>query len=171
MRAISLVQLSPDGLAALARGDLEAARRCFPFRVGDYFIGPECLRTWRLREAQIAGEPEAAGWVTRFIVDPSLAAAVGRAGFHGPPDAEGRVEVGYSVDPVFRRRGYARAALLALLDWARSDPSIQTVRASIAPGNLASRQLVDAHGFIEVGEQWDDEDGLEMIFEVNRGGF
>jgi RimJ/RimL family protein N-acetyltransferase len=139
--------------------------------LSDYFVGPECLGTWRLREAQIAREPEAAGWLTRFIVDTSLVAAIGRAGFHGPPDAEGRVEVGYSVDPAFRRRGYARAALLVLLDWARSDPSIQTVRASIAPGNLASRRLVDAHGFIEVGEQWDDEDGLEMIFEVNLVGF
>ena len=37
---------------------------------------------------------------------------VGRAGFHGPPDAGGMVEVGYAVDPDFRRRGNAIAALL-----------------------------------------------------------
>ena len=35
--------------------------------------------------------------------------------------------------------------------------------------NPASRQLVVQYRFVEVGEQWDDEDGLETIFEVNPG--
>jgi ribosomal-protein-alanine N-acetyltransferase len=92
---------------------------------------------------------------------------VGRAGFHGPPDVTGMVEVGYAIDPVFRRQGYARAALVALLKWAKDDASIVTVRATISPDNLASRALVAQYGFVEVGEQWDDEDGLETIFEVD----
>ncbi len=33
----------------------------------------------------------------------------GRAGFHGPPDEVGTVEIGYSVAPDFRRRGRARS--------------------------------------------------------------
>jgi len=36
----------------------------------------------------------------------------------------------------------------------------------ISPDNLASRALVSQYGFVEVGEQWDDEDGLETIFEA-----
>lgn len=31
----------------------------------------------------------------------------------------------------------------------------------------ASRRLVAQYGFFEVGEQWDDEDGLETIFQVD----
>ncbi len=77
------------------------------------------------------------------------------------------VEVGYAVDPGFRRKGYARAALLALIKWAKEDASIQRIRATISPDNLASRALVSQYGFVEVGEQWDDEDGLETIFEVH----
>jgi RimJ/RimL family protein N-acetyltransferase len=80
------------------------------------------------------------------------------------------VEVGYSVDPVYRRQGYARAALSAMLDRARAEDSVRVVRASIRPDNVASRALVAQFGFIEVGEQWDDEDGLETIFEVNAWG-
>jgi ribosomal-protein-alanine N-acetyltransferase len=38
------------------------------------------------------------------MVDAERGVAVGRAGFHGPPDADGMVEVGYAVDPAFRRR-------------------------------------------------------------------
>jgi [ribosomal protein S5]-alanine N-acetyltransferase len=41
------------------------------------------------------------------------------------------------------------------------------VRASIRPDNTASRALVAQFRFVEVGEQWDDEDGLETIFELN----
>ena len=76
------------------------------------------------------------------------------------------VEVGYAIDPAIRRHGYARAALVALLKWAKDDASIVTVRATISPDNVASRALVAQYGFVEVGEQWDDEDGLETIFEV-----
>jgi len=92
---------------------------------------------------------------------------VGFAGYHGPPDSAGMVEVGYAVDPIYRRQGYARAALVVLLDRAEREPSVRTVRATIRPDNRASRLLVLQYGFVEVGEQWDDEDGLETIFEVD----
>ena len=65
------------------------------------------------------------------------------------------VEVGYAIDPAFRRRGFARAALVALLKWAKADASIQTIRATISPDNLASRALVGQYGFVEVGERKD----------------
>jgi RimJ/RimL family protein N-acetyltransferase len=111
-----------------------------------------------------------ASWITRVIVDPTLRLAVGRAGFHGPPDAAGTVEVGYAVDPTYRRLGYARAALEQLLERAAREPSVHTVRAAIRPDNLASLRLVLDYGFVEVGEQWDDEDGLEAVFEVAAPG-
>ena len=49
---------------------------------------------------------------------------------------------------------------------ARREPLVRVVRATISPDNAASRSLVLQHGFVEVGEQWDDEDGLEIVFEV-----
>jgi hypothetical protein len=41
------------------------------------------------------------------------------------------------------------------------------VRVTISPDNVASYQLASQYGFIEIGEQWDDEDGLEIIYEVD----
>lgn len=166
MSRIDLVQLSPSVLRALADGDLAAANLAAPIAFSDYFVGPECRSVWRRRAAQVVDDPTSATWITRAILDTDRGLVVGRAGFHGPPDAAGMVEVGYSVDPAFRRQGYARAALVALLTWARDDASIRTVRATISPDNPASRALVAQYGFVEVGEQWDDEDGLETIFEV-----
>ena len=165
MRHIRLIQLPIDVLDALAEGDLAAANRIGPVRLGAYFVGPECRGTWRRRALQVAEDPASAVWITRVIVDAETGLAVGRAGFHGPPDLQGRVEVGYAVDPPFRRRGYARAALAALLDWARDDPAVATVRAAVSPENLPSLALVHQFGFVEVGAQWDDEDGPETVFE------
>jgi len=40
------------------------------------------------------------------------------------------------------------------------------VRATISQGHHASRSLIGRYGLTELGEQWDDEDGLETIFEI-----
>jgi ribosomal-protein-alanine N-acetyltransferase len=104
--------------------------------------------------------------VARAVVDLDSGEVVGHAGFHGPPDAAGMVEMGYSTDPDFRRRGYARAMVHELLDRANAEPRVRIVRATISPGNAASLATIAGFGFTRVGEQWDDENGLELIFEV-----
>ena len=108
-------------------------------------------------------DPASAAWVTGVIWDERRQVAVGRAGYHGPPDPSGMVEIGYAVNPAYRRLGYARAALEALLQRAAREPQVRTVRVTISPGNAASYQLASQYGFTEVGEQWDDKDGLEIV--------
>ena len=168
-KTVDLVQLSTETLKALADGDLAAARLTSGLNLGDYFVDPGWRGTWRRRAAQVLGDPGSARWITRAILDFESGEVVGRAGFHGPPDEAGMVEVGYAVDPHFRRLGYARAALVAMRDWAGRDATVARVRASIRPDNLPSLALAQSLGFAAVGEQWDDEDGLEIIFEIAAG--
>ena len=133
--------------------------------LSEYLAGPENHSVWERRRAQVEQDPAEAGWVTGVIWDEQRQVAVGRAGFHSRPDAAGLVEIGYAVDPAYRRQGYARAAFEALLARAAADPGVRTVRVTISPDNVASAGLVAQYGFTEVGEQWDDEDGLEIIYE------
>ena len=63
------------------------------------------------------------------------------------------------------RRGHARRLLATALAWAAADPRVRTVRASISPTNVASLSTIRPFGFTHVGEQWDDEDGLELLYE------
>ncbi|MGH8882502.1 MAG: GNAT family N-acetyltransferase [Stackebrandtia sp.] len=163
---IELTRLPTPVIAALAVGELAAANRLSPVTLPSYFVGPECRSVWRMRSTQIAADPAEAEWVTRAVVAADTGVVVGRGGFHGPPDARGMVELGYAIDPAWRRRGYARACLLELLDWAGREPAVATVRAAVRPDNLASLNLIRDYGFDAVGEQWDDEDGLETIFEA-----
>jgi RimJ/RimL family protein N-acetyltransferase len=110
-------------------------------------------------------DPASAAWVTGVIWDDARSVAAGRAGFHGPPDPAGMVEIGYAVVPELRRQGYAAAALTALLDRTAREPAVRTVRLSIAPANSVSRRLAVRQGFREVGEQMDDVDGPEIVYE------
>lgn len=164
---VRLVQVPRDVLDALADGDLDKARSLTDLDLTPYLTTAECRGLWLRRRRQIARDAAEAPWVTRLVVDAETGAVVGRAGFHGQPDATGMVEVGYSIDPMCRRRGYARASLVTLIDAARRDPRVNAVRASIRPDNVPSRNLVDQYGFRVVGEQWDEEDGLETVLELN----
>ena len=168
---LELVQLSPAVLAALADGDLDAARAATALPLTPYLAGPECAGVWRMRREQIARSPADAAWVTRLVVETASGHVVGRAGYHGPPDGAGMVEVGYSIDPARRRRGYARGALVIMLETARDHPGVAVVRASVRPDNTASRLLLDQYGFRAMGEQWDDEDGWETVLEVPGTAF
>lgn len=168
-RRVRLVRLERPVLEALAAGDLAGANRAGVIPLPPFFVDPEWRRTWRYRSRQVAEDPSSAAWITGAIWDEGRRVAVGRAGFHGPRDGRGMVEVGYAVDPAWRRRGYARAALEAMLDRAAGEPAVRVVRASVGPENVASLALIGQYGFVAVGERWDEEDGLETIYEVGVG--
>jgi RimJ/RimL family protein N-acetyltransferase len=166
---VRIVHLNRPTFQALADGDLAAANTASPVPLSAYFAGPDWRGVWQMRSKQVEESPASAAWVTGVIWDEQRRLAVGRAGYHGPPDAAGMVEIGYAVDPAHRRRGYARAALEALLQRATEEPQVRTVRVTISPDNLASYELASQYGFIEVGQQWDDEDGLEIVYELAAG--
>ena len=166
---VRIVHLTAPVFRALASGDLTAANTASPVPLPAYFAGPEWRAVWQRRSRQVEEDPASAAWVTGVIWDERHQVAVGRAGYHGPPDASGMVEIGYAVDPAYRRRGYARAALEALLQRAAREPRVRTVRVTISPDNVASYRLASQYGFTEVGEQWDDEDGREIIYELDPG--
>ncbi|HEV7752843.1 MAG TPA: GNAT family protein [Baekduia sp.] len=159
---VELPVLGADVLEPLVAGDLARAGAALGHELPPEFLPDTWL--WSLRLGQLLGEPDQAPWLIRAILAQPVGIVVGHAGFHGPPDAAGMVEVGYRVVPAHRRRGYARATLAALLDYAR-EHGARTARASISPDNVASLALTAAAGFAHTGEQWDEIDGRELVFE------
>lgn len=165
-RHVRIEHLEPAALRALALADLAAARAATGTPLSPWLVDPVCLGTWRMRAEQVATDPRAARWVTGVVLDADALVPVGRAGFHGPPDDRGMVEVGYAIDPARRRQGYGTAVLAALVQRARAEPGVGVVRASVAPDNTGSLTLVGRAGFVHVGEQVDEEDGLELVHEL-----
>jgi ribosomal-protein-alanine N-acetyltransferase len=117
-----------------------------------------------LRKRQI-GEGVDHRWLLRAVVTRSHPAMVGRIGFHGPPDLDGMVEIGYKIDPAHRRRGFGFECARGLIETAERIAGVTAVRASIAPDNTPSLRIAERLGFVRIGEQIDEIDGLELVFE------
>ena len=159
---LDLVVLGLDGFRAVAAGRLDAVSELLgaaaPAELADAV--PAALRV-----EQLERDPLEAPWLARALVLRDEERIVGAAGFHGPPDACGRAEIGYQVFAPDRRRGFAREAVVALLDWAARQGGVRVFVASISPENAASQRLVTSLGFERVGAQIDPVDGLEWVYE------
>lgn len=166
---VRFVELSAKALGALADGDLAGGSAEAGVALDEHFVCDRARWIFRHRAGQLAENPSAAPWITRVAVSEPDGIVVGDAGFHGPPDEAGMVEVGFTVVPGHRRQGYARAMLRALLVRAAAEPEVRTVRARVRADNSASLATVAAFGFTRVGEQGNESDGLVIVFEVPAG--
>lgn len=114
-----------------------------------------------IRLKQRAAEPEEQRWQVRAMIARHPRLVVGSAGFHGPPDDRGRVEIGFHVVVAERRKGYAREGARALLESAAAVGGARTCAASVSPRNEPSLALVRAWASRVWGAQIDEVDGLE----------
>lgn len=99
---------------------------------------------------------ETAEWLLYFVVlgasgKPADPLVIGTAGYKGPPDRTGAVEVGYSILPQFQRRGYASEAVRALIARAFADPRVTRVCAETFPELAPSLRVMEKCGLVFVG--------------------
>jgi RimJ/RimL family protein N-acetyltransferase len=74
--------------------------------------------------------------------------AIGSIGFYGPPDAEGRVTVGYGLVPHSWGNGYGSEALGGLVRFCRAHPEVRTMLADTHHDNRASQRVLAKNGFV-----------------------
>ena len=138
---LDLVPLETEFFAAALAGDSGEASRLLGARVpADW---PDLRDTQQVFLERIRAEPALAPWSMRALVLRAEQRMVGHIGCHGPPTPDG-VELAYTVFAPDRRRGFAREACGALMDWARREYGVERFVLSIAPGNAASLALATA---------------------------
>jgi RimJ/RimL family protein N-acetyltransferase len=165
---VDLVSMSPAFLQASLDRRLADAERLLGAALPADWPGDRArVVRWRLDE--IAVNPAAQPWLLRGIVlrEPERR-MIGNVGFHEPPGPDGKVEIGYTVLAEYRRRGFALEAVQALFAWATREHGIRRFVASIGPWNDPSLGLARKLGFVQTGSQMDDEDGEELVFELDR---
>ena len=169
---LRLRPMSPPLLAAFLAGRRDESARLVGAGVPGDWPDEHDARFLRLRLGELGQAPELQEWIVRAVVlDHPRPRMIGHAGFHGPPGRNGpgkagALELGYTIFEPFRGNGYATEAARALMDWARARHGVEHFIASVAPGNVPSLAVVRRLGFEQIGEQWDDEDGLELVFEL-----
>jgi RimJ/RimL family protein N-acetyltransferase len=84
------------------------------------------------------------------VLDPSRGIVVGGIGFHGPPDRDGAVEVGYGIAEAEAGHGFATAALRAAIAIAAGEGARLAFGRAL-PANVASRRVLEKNGFLFEG--------------------
>ncbi len=135
-------------------------------RLNEAALAPALRRAIGLKLSAMAGTDEALfPWLTYWliIVEAELNAG-GLAGFKGPPDAAGEVEIGYGIDAGYCGRGYATESVGALVNWALAATDCLAVTARTLAVNEASAAVLRNVGFWPNGS-----DGGELLWRINRG--
>jgi ribosomal-protein-alanine N-acetyltransferase len=181
---LSVIVMTPD-LMATMEGDVDGAR---PFAWPSWWPDERDrghLALWRNRAAE--AELNIA-WGPRAVVD-AHGQMLGHAGFHRPPApiesglddptfvgrrdpaAGGVVELGYTIFPIYRRRGYATEAVRALINWAQGTGAVGAVLAAVAADNTSSVHVLErVGGFIEIGSCRSDDGGVEVVYRRDISG-
>jgi len=163
---LDLVLFTPRALAAVLSGQVRSIDGVdLP---ADWVRRSE--RTLRRRLEQVTGDPDCAPWLLRAMVRRETRELVGRIGFHGRPGdnslgAPNALELGYAVEPVFQRQGFADEAIRGMIAWAERR-SVDHFVVSIGTNNRPSLALAAKLGFTEAGRVIDEEDGPEVVFEL-----
>ena len=124
---------------------------------------------WRV--PQVKEDPQRNRWFVRWIVLRSSGEIIGSISFHGAPNADGMIEIGLGIHEAFRNQGFAKEALLGMWCWAMTNPEVAILRYTVGITNAASIRVVESFGFHYIGEQMDEEDGPESIYEITRDEF
>jgi RimJ/RimL family protein N-acetyltransferase len=139
----------PARAAAAVPDDRAEAARILGAELSDEWPQPDLLD---VLPRQAAASSETARFGIWVMIERAGGTVVGDAGFHGPPDESGSIELGYAVVPARRRRGYATEGAGALVGWALAQPGIRMVVAGCERDNLASIRTLERIGFRRTGE-------------------
>ncbi|MBV8220753.1 MAG: GNAT family N-acetyltransferase [Solirubrobacterales bacterium] len=134
----------PPAAAAALPDDRQGASRIIGAKLSSHWPASDLLDVLPM---QAAAGPEQARYGVWVIIERESGVVVGDIGFLGPPGPEEEVEVGYSIVPDRRRRGYATEAARALVAWAREQPGVRVFVAECDEHNQASVQTLERLGF------------------------
>lgn len=159
-RRLTLLPSSPEQLLALI-DDPEGFETLLGLHAAEalrqLFVSDDVSPDW-LTALRNARGPDP--WRHRFFaVERKSVWVIGSAGFKGPPDGAGMVEIPYGVVPSREGRSYATAAAAALVQFAFASERVRLVRAHTRPRSNPSTRVLQKCGFRCIGEVVDPEDG------------
>lgn len=118
------------------------------------------------RAPQVERDPSTNKWFIRWIILRETSEIIGSTSFHAPPDERGMLEIGLGLHEKFHRQGFGFEAVMGMWKWAATQPGVRIFRYTVSPDNVASVALVRKCGFSRVGQQIDEIDGPEDIYEM-----
>jgi [ribosomal protein S5]-alanine N-acetyltransferase len=139
---LHLIPCTPD----LVRVMMETPRELAPVfhaTIPDGWPTPDLKEASSYFLDRLEEDPLAYVWLIWVILSEADHSVVGDIGFKGKPDAEGTVEIGYSIIPSFRRRGFAVEAAQGLVAWAANTGEVKSIVAECDRDNTGSVRVLE----------------------------
>jgi len=89
-----------------------------------------------------------------IMIEKNINAIIGGICFHGEPNENGEVEIGYGTDKDYQNKGYMTETIFGLIQWAKNNNRIQAIKAETDKTNIASILVLEKNNF-ELIEQND----------------
>ena len=181
-RRLDLVPMVPEFIEAVLCGRRQRAEAVLDLKLSPEWPRDQPLDAWL---ARLRGDGSLQPWLARVMVLTDGRVMVGDIGFHGPPatleemleslwyysgertpiDGNGVLEIGYSVLPRFRRRGFAYEATQRLMEWAHTEHGVRSFVASVSADNAPSIALTrKLGGFRRVGLHTQRDGSRAFVF-------
>ena len=81
------------------------------------------------------------------------------------------IEIGLGIESEYQNKGFAKESLFGMWCWAITFPEVRTLRYTVSPENAPSISVINYFGFELKGQQMDEIDGPENIYEMSAADF
>lgn len=173
---LSLEPITLDLVEAVFAQDRERVERMVSAKIPAAWPGRVLVeRAFSASLDAIRRDPAIRLWGDRLILTRPEAGApdgarllVGSVIFHGAPDEQGVVEIGYGVEESWQSRGIATEATSAAVRWALAQPRVTRVAATTVPWHTASIRVLEKSGLVRTSIEEHESLGEVLRFETTR---
>jgi [ribosomal protein S5]-alanine N-acetyltransferase len=82
-----------------------------------------------------------------LVIEKSKKSIIGGICFHGEPNENGEVEIGYGTDDKFRNKGYMTETIAGLIQWIRDNKKVKAIVAETDSENISSIKVLERNNF------------------------
>ncbi|MSQ30395.1 MAG: N-acetyltransferase [Dehalococcoidia bacterium] len=166
---LDLVPYDLDFCRAIVAGDRDVAAEWMGADLGAWPGGGELKfgfpsNLWALRE-----DSSALGWHGRAVIVRMHGVVAGSVNLKGRP-RNGRIEVGWELERIYRHQGYAHEGARAVVAYAFGHREVREVVAEIDPANAPSIAVAESVGMHRTDEASTQHAG-SMLWVVTRAEF
>lgn len=149
---LKLLPLTAENLT-LSLEDYEKMQTDLGLSITEAALDEELKYAMKVRLKKVLEDEQNYLWLTNWaIVNTEKNQIVGFIMLKGLPNENGEVIVGYGIDNVYRRNGYATEALKMLTKWIFENPRALFVIADTEKDNIASHKVLKNAGAVKYKE-------------------
>lgn len=151
---LKIITFTVDMMEAILKGNREI-EKLTPYRAAPEYPLEVYKRLFEYKIERFRRFPNENDW-EGIIIHKKDNTIMGDMGFKGGPNAEGIIDIGYSIVPSYQGAGYATEMGKAMVKWGLSQTHVKKVVATCYPDNFASIRVLEKIGF-HITQKSDDK--------------